>query len=269
MESRKGMKNADKGETYMAILDMFDKIDDIVYKPVEAVCNWVGEPLKKWEHKRRMQSMEQAARVEAEMREREAGIETQRNEEAARLQVEQRKWNAEIDQMIAEQEDARRDRLVEALKRYQIELASASRDIVNSIGMMSLELRSRANVLVLEKTQAYRAIQDEAKTQSMRELQEAKEMFFETDPETYHLLVNDIMQERRTMVETAGKFIVELSEDLKRLNQNSDELMRMGMDAVTGYLKPVASAIGIVTNVNSDSSQMIEEKDIIEGEIVG
>lgn len=252
----------------MSFFDMFDKIDDIVYKPVEAVCDWIGEPLKKWGHKRDLESMKQAAQLKAEMKEQEMRLEIQKSEDAARLQAEQRKWNAEIDIMLAEQEDARRDRLVEAVKRYQIELASASRDIVNSIGMMSLELRRKANDLVLEKTQAYRAVQDEAKKQSMQELKEVKEMFFETDPDTYYVLVDDIMQERRFMVETAGKFIVELSEDLKRLNQNSDELLRMGMDAVTGYLKPIASAIGGVTNMNMDSSKMIEGQNIIEGEII-
>lgn len=243
----------------MALLDMFDKLDDIVYKPVEAISDWIKEPLKKWEHKRAAADAQQAAELETERAKQQMLLELQREEEAAKIQVEQRKWNAEIDNMIAEQEDARRDRLVEAIKRYQIELASASRDIVNSIGAMSLELRSRANDLVLEKTQAYKAIQDEAKQQSMHELKEAKEMFFESDPETYHILVDDIMQERRNMVETAGKFIVELSDDLKRLNQNSDELMRMGMDAVTGYLKPMADTMGIsTTSVNN--SFALEDK---------
>ena len=69
-------------------------------------------------------------------------------------------------------------------------------------------------------------------------------MFADTDPDTYRILVNDIMSERRSMVETAGKFIVELSEDLKRLNQNSDLLMSKGMDAVMESLSPLTAAIG-------------------------
>lgn len=86
-------------------------------------------------------------------------------------------------------------------------------------------------------------------------------MFFETDLDTYHVLVDDIMQERRSMIETAGKFILELSEDLKRLNQNSDELMQMGMSTVTGYLKPMAASIGTVKNLDNDSLGLIEEKE--------
>ena len=52
------------------------------------------------------------------------------------------------------------------------------------------------------------------------------------------------MNERRTMVDTASKFITELSEDLKRLNENSDKLMCMGMQTVTDYLKPLTQALG-------------------------
>lgn len=38
----------------MGVLDMFDKLDDIIYKPVETLCDWVEEPLRKWGHEREM-----------------------------------------------------------------------------------------------------------------------------------------------------------------------------------------------------------------------
>ena len=38
----------------MAVLDMFDKLDDIIYKPVETVCDWIKEPLRTFEHRREM-----------------------------------------------------------------------------------------------------------------------------------------------------------------------------------------------------------------------
>ena len=88
----------------MALLDMFDKLDDIVYKPVEAISDWIKEPLKKWEHKRAAADAQQAAELETERAKQQMLLELQREEEAAKIQVEQRKWNAEIDNMIAEQE---------------------------------------------------------------------------------------------------------------------------------------------------------------------
>ena len=248
----------------MGFFDMFDKLDDIIYKPVEAICDWVEEPLKRWKHGREMESYAQDARAKEDMRRLEAQIEMERKQQEAELQAQSKKWDAEIEQMIAEQEDARRDKLVEALKNYQIQLAAASRDIVNSIGVMSLELRSKANDLVLEKTQAYRKIQQEAKSQSMRELQEAKDTFFESDQETYRILVNDIMQERRTMIDTAAKCIVELSEDLARLNANTDILMRQGMAAVEGYLKPMMNGMGVAMNTKFHDAPILEEQETVD-----
>lgn len=247
----------------MSIGDMFDKLDDIIYKPVEAVCNWIQEPLKFFEQKRQTKDSQNQADIEKQMKQNEAELSGMRERQTAELQADQRRWNAEIDAMIAEQEDARRDRLVDSIKKYQIDLASASRDIVNSIGLMSLELRSKANDLVLEKTQSYREIQDEAKKQSLKELQEVKETFFETDQETYRILVNDIMNERRSIIDTAGKFIAELSEDLKRLNQNSDDLMRMGMETVTEYLKPMTRSLEINMGSNGVAGY-IEDGMIVE-----
>ncbi|MBR3417826.1 MAG: hypothetical protein IKG82_03960 [Oscillospiraceae bacterium] len=249
----------------MALLDMFDKLDDIVYKPVESICDWIHEPLRRMEHKRNLQVQRNIADIEAEKERQQVELDALRDREAAALRADERKWNAEIDQFINEQEDARRDKLVAAVKQYQLELAAATKDIVESIGLMSLEMRSRANDLVLEKTKAYQAIQDQAKKQSVAELKEAQEMFSESDPETYRMLVSDIMSERRNMVETAGKFIVELSEDLKRLNQNSDLLMAKGMDAVMDSLSPLTAAIGTtVASSQSAIDMKMPEKPIIE-----
>ncbi len=271
----------------MGLFDMFDKIDDIVYKPVETICEWTKEPLRKWEHKRDMETQAQniaaaerekaAARAHEEVMAKQAYeneaaqkkldqqiIEQERASQAAdyearaKVDADIRRWNAEIDQMILEQEDARRDRLVECMKRYQIDLANAARDIVNSIGLMSLELRSKANEMVLEKTKEYRALQDESKKQSMIELKEVKEMFFNDDPDTYKIMVSNIMEERRSAIDLAGRFIVELSEDMKRLNQNTDELMRMGMENTNKYISPMAGGLGVTLGTTLDNTKKIE-----------
>lgn len=271
----------------MALLDMFDKLDDIIYKPVEAVCEWTKEPLKKWEHKRNMetqaQNIEAAEREKAaaraheeamaqqtadnemaqkkldqELTEQERASVTADLEARAKIDADIRRWNAEIDQMILQQEDERRDRLVECMKRYQIDLANAARDIVNSIGLMSLELRAKANEMVLEKTKEYRALQDESKNQSLIELKEVKEMFFNDDPDTYKIMVSNIMEERRSAIDLAGRFIVELSEDMKRLNQNTDDLMRMGMENANKYIAPMAGGLGVTLGTTLDGTKQLE-----------
>lgn len=252
----------------MSVFDMFDKLDDIVYKPVEAVCDWIKEPLRKWEHARNMDSNKLDIQREKEMQELEAKLEREREDHAAELQFRRENWDVEIRAMIAEQEDARRDKLVEAIKNYQIQLADATRDIVESIGKMSIDLRVRANDMVQEKTRAYMKIQDDVRMQSRKELKEVKDEFFENDPDTYRILVEDILQERRTMINTAGKFITELSEDLKRLNRNTDVLMQQGMEAIGSYLKPLADAMGGAVNSDICPEQRIEDTEQSEGDTV-
>ncbi len=289
----------------MGLLDMFDKVDDIIYKPVETICEWTKEPLKKWEHKRDMETQTQNIAAEERARERKfqhekemqaqnilAEAEKRKHEkefaqqiadnEMAKKKLEQamteqerasltadyearakvdadiRRWNAEIEQMILQQADERRDRLVECLKRYQLDLSNAAKDIVNSIGLMSLELRAKANEMVLEKTKEYRALQDESKKQSLLELKEVKEMFFNDDPDTYKIMVGEIMEERRSAIDLAGRFIVELSEDMKRLNQNTDDLMRMGMENANKYLAPMANGLGVKLDTTLYNTKRIE-----------
>lgn len=222
----------------MAFLDMFDKLDDIIYKPVEAVTDWVKEPLKKWEHKREMESERNSAEVEAYAA-----------RQAVKLAVDQRKWNVEIDELIADNQARHNEQMVEALKHYQLELSNATKEIVESLGLMSIELRRQANSLLEEKTLEYKKIQDDAKRQSMAEIKEAKEMFFEDDPETYKIMVNTIMAERKAMVDVAQRFMLELSEDFKRLNSNTDALLKMGMNNVNKYLEPMANQLSTTANI--------------------
>lgn len=228
----------------MSVLDMFDKLDDIIYKPVETVCDWIKAPLNSFEHKRDMKKIQQAADIEAATRQQEVELEALRQRQAAELQADQRKWNAEIDQLINQQEEERRDRLVESIKRYQIDLANASRDIVNSIGLMSMELREKANNLVIEKTREYKIIQDEAKDDAMNRLEDIGKRF--ANNERVRIKMEDsVINNMDSIINQADKFITEMAEDLKRLNQNTDKLMGIGMETVTEMLKPLTKSLGI------------------------
>ena len=272
----------------MSFFDMFDKIDDIIYKPVETICEWTKEPLKRWEHQRDMETQsqniedEERARKENHQHEVEMAQKTADNEMAkkrldqalteeerksvtedmaarAKIDADIRKWNAEIDQMILREEDARRDRLVECMKRYQIDLSNAARDIVNSIGMMSLELRERANQLVIERTKDYIAIQEKAKDNAMNRLEEIGTRF--ANNERVRIRMEDsVINNMDSIINQADKFITEISEDFKRLNQNTDELMRIGLQNAGEYIKPMAGGLGVTLGTTIDTTKRIENR---------
>lgn len=52
----------------MGFFDMFDKLDDIIYKPIEAITDWAREPLKRWEHKRELEEQTTLINAETESR---------------------------------------------------------------------------------------------------------------------------------------------------------------------------------------------------------
>ncbi len=243
----------------MGILDMFDKLDDIIYEPVKAVSNWIGEPLKKWEHNRELEKMQTAAEIEETNAKRNMEIQQEQKRLEAELEADQRRWNAEIDQLIAEQEDRRRDKIIASIKQYQIDLANTSKDIINSIGLMSLDLREKANKLVLEKTNEYIAIQKTAQDDAEKRLDNIETKY--ADNERLRIRMEDsVIDNMEAIINHANQFISELSEDLKRLNENTDELVKI---STTTILTTTNSLGNNLTFSGQNSTVLpIEEKTI-------
>ena len=235
-----------------AIVNPFDKIDDIVYEPVRAISRWIEEPLKKFEHNRKLQEQKQSADIEMEKKRLDAEIREQDKKSTAELQLMVQEREAEIKQMIDEHKANNLDRLVDSIKRYQIDLGTASQEIIRNIGLMSIELREKANAMVLEKTKEYIAIQDEAKSKSNEELRQAKEDFGD-DPVIYGDLIKQILDERRTMVDEARKFITALAADLEKINdtttqlsQNSNDILTKVLDRALPFAIPADNTTGVL-----------------------
>lgn len=217
----------------MGFFDMFDKLDDLLYEPVHVVCDYLREPIKVID----------------------GHIENWKGKADIELEAKRREINFEIDSMIADKELERKDAIVDALKQYQVDLSQACEECVRQIGLMSLELRKRANDLVIEKTKEYKALQDQSKADARKELMEIEEIF--ADNERVRIRMEDVIIDQMTnMITTANSFIKELSEDMKRLNGNIDELTKKGQEMVAGYLSPIAAKI-IKDNYNENG---IEQK---------
>ena len=183
----------------------------------------------------------------------------------AELQADQKRWDAEINEMIAEQEARRRNELVESIKRYQIELATASREIVNSIGLMSIELRRQANDLVQERTAVYRKMQQTATDEAMTKLEEIQQRFAKNESVRTRM-EDSVINQMNSIIHSAEKFIDELAEDLNRLNQNTDTLTQKSMDSVNRYLDPMAKALQANPTLSTGEAKKIEENIVIDTE---
>ena len=117
----------------------------------------------------------------------------------------------------------------------------------------------------MEKTQEYRQLQDEATNNAMQRLDDINQRF--ASNERVRLRMEDsVMNQMDAVVDAANEFIKELAVDFKRLNQNTDDLMRMGMQNVNKYLEPMAKSLQIDSKIDQQDLKQLPDSSIVEGE---
>ena len=77
------------------LFDMFDKLDDIIYKPIETCCEWTKEPLKRWKHEREQQA--EHNRVENEIYRQQQEMQLAQWDAEKRMELEQAQARANIE----------------------------------------------------------------------------------------------------------------------------------------------------------------------------
>ncbi len=210
------------------LLTLFDKLDDIVYAPINMITEWATEPLKKYQQRRDIEKMY----VDSDIR---------MKEEQARISIDIRKETEkvkilnEIEQLKKDKELNRMTEVSEALIKYQTDLTKINVDAINAMGNMSLELRDKAGSLVYNKTMQYKKLQDEAMEKAIVDLKKIREDFSD-DSVMYDLLIRAVDKRLSNIIKAADNFLVELSEDIKRLNKNIDLLTVNGQRFIEKHL---------------------------------
>ena len=121
---------------------------------------------------------------------------------------------------------------------------------------MSLELREKANELVQQKTESYIEMQKKAETAAMERLEEIDVRF--ANNERIRIRMEDsVIDNMNAIIDHANELMKEIAADFKRLNQNTDDLMRMGMENTNRFLQPMSNGLG-VTLPNPDEIKKLE-----------
>ncbi len=230
----------------MKLLDMFDKLDDIIYKPIELVTDWAREPLEVRDHKRKEQSADNALERELKKNEREkevaSEIKIREKEAASEIKIKEQEREAdiairketEIVRIITEIEALKKDRdfnrmkdVSEAISKYQKELTKLNVNAANAIANMQVDLRDKAQNLVIEKTKKYRELQKVATEEAMEAFKKIGSDF--GDNEFARDSLNEAVRTRLLgIVNTAETFIKDLNDDLRSINSNIDLLAQSG-----------------------------------------
>lgn len=204
----------------MAFLDMFDKLDDIIYEPVKAICSWATEPLRRFEDKRKKSDALQKEQLEAEKREREAELEIRKKGQLARLEADKRRWDVDIDHLIGMQEIERNERILNAIIEYRRSMIEDAKSIADNLSHMEMSLVAEAHELVLRKTEEYKALQEKAMKQCDDQLEEIGRRF--AGNERIRIKREDmVIAQTEDIINAAKEFIAELNEYIKRINTNN------------------------------------------------
>ena len=119
-----------------------------------------------------------------------------------------------------------------------------------------MELREKANELVQQKTESYIEMQKKAETAAMERLEEIDVRF--ANNERVRIRMEDsVIDNMNAIIDHANELMKEIAADFKRLNQNTDDLMRMGMENTNRFLQPMSNGLG-VTLPNPDEIKKLE-----------
>lgn len=236
------------------LLDFIDKLDDIIYEPVKMLCDYARQPMKDREAIREQRQLELNQKLRQEMAQFDVDLEHRRNLAAADALAYERELNEKVNDMIARSEIERNTAIVEAIKNYQLEMADAAKSISESIGRMNLDLRERAQNLIIEKTKEYKQIQTEAKKEAKEELLQVAENFAEGS-KARDIMEDAICTQLKDIIDTTSNFIRTMENDMKNIYANIDNIT----STTLGQSQDILSALSVKT-LNSSINKQISDK---------
>lgn len=208
----------------MAFLDMFDKVDDIFYKPIETICDWLTCPLKKIEHNQEMER----ERLKHELAQMD-------KEHEAKLALDIKKAEIELEEMRKDKAFERNKEIFETMKKYQMDMAKVSVEIGNTIGNMTIELRQKANNFVHDNIKRYKELQEDNTAKALERLKQI-EAEFPAESKVKDIMIKAVDKQMISIIERTNDFINNLNEDLKNITGLIDDITRNANKSVENRL---------------------------------
>lgn len=223
----------------LKFLEMFDKVDDIVYEPVKAICDGFRQPLKQIDAATERKKMELNHKLEMEMKQ--LGVD---------LELERERKKAELLQWEKDADFARQKETLDAIEEYQRNMGTTAVEIGNAIGQMSIDLQSKAQDMIVEKTRLFRAEQIEALHAATQGIKEIKEMY--PDDELVNEIIRPYTEMMTNVVKETNAFISDIKDSMKQLSQNINIITATVLKNTDEYIKPLCG--GNVAGIGASSA---------------
>ena len=220
------------------------KLGDILLSPVNMMCNWAEEPLKRNDYIRQEEAKDKDVKREIE---RQIGVETglsdqkmKEQELSTNLKIQREteivRIITEIEQLKKDKEFERMKMVSDAMMEYQKELTRINVEVVETIGSMRIDLQRKALELIHEKTQQYKTLQYEA-------LREAREQTIQINSipnlsdSDKTMLMGGVSEILTSTIQEAKHFIVSLSEDMQLISKDINLITSSGQKFIERHLE--------------------------------
>lgn len=238
-----------------------------ITSPLGVLEDWAKEPLRSFENSRqqknadreldrRIREQTEVGRIESEIR---MAEETHKADLAIRMQTEVTRINVEIEEWQKDQQFERMKKVTEAVAHYQKHLNELNISTIRAIGEMDIELREKAQNLVLAKVMEFRKLQDAAQIQAAAEFDSIEEKY-STNERIKSIMISASERKLVSIIENCEKFMQSLSLDILAMSKNIDQLTSRGQDFIVAQLSQFnqignPSAQGIP---NAEDAKLIE-----------
>lgn len=237
----------------LKFLEMFDKVDDIVYEPIKAICDGFRQPMKQLDAATERKKMELNHKLEKEMKKFGVDLEDDRERKKAELI----QWEKDADFV-------RQKETLDAIEEYQKNMGTTAVEIGNAIGNMSIDLQSKAQDMIVEKTKLFREQQIEALHDATQGIKEIQEMYPE-DSELKAEIIKPYTEMMTNVVRETNAFVIDMKDSMKKLSENINDITDTVLKNTDEYIKPLCGGnmVGIGA-INSNSSIEIQNDGYIE-----
>ena len=151
-----------------------------------------------------------------------------------KMQTEVNRISVEIEEMQKDRQFERMKKVTEAIAKYKKDLTDININTIRAIGDMDLDLRQKAQNLVLEKTKEFMAIQEAEIEKAGNKFLEIEEKF--AGKPSYDAMIMATQTKLASVIEITDNFMKQLNEQIVKMTDNINVLMQGGQEFITRQL---------------------------------
>lgn len=250
----------------MGFISVVGKVFKGLTGPLGILEDWASEPLKRWENERNQNNRDREVERQIRMQ---TGVETVKSElrrqEAEhntslkiRMQTEIARINAETEQWTKDQEFQRMKDVAEAVTHYRERLTELQLNTIRAIGNMDIELRAKAQDLILSKTREYKAIQDQAQKDAEAEFERILDKF-SCNERIMDIMITNAQKKLASVIDGTSQFLLGLNDDIQKMNNNIDMITQSGQAFID---RQIESQFNTLSLPNGNNIKQIQYQNV-------